>query len=72
MPIIVYSEGNRSVGFIVDGILDVVEESVVLETCTSHGGILGSVVVQGKVTDMLDVQGVIRAQAPWFYEGAAA
>jgi len=72
IPIIVYSEGARSVGFIVDGILDVVEEVVVIERCTSQAGILGSVVVQGKVTDMLDVENVIRSQAPWFYQVAAA
>jgi two-component system chemotaxis sensor kinase CheA len=72
MPIIVYSEETRSVGFIVEAILDVVDEVVTMERCTSQPGILGSVVVQGKVTDILDVQSIIRAQAPWFYEGAAA
>ena len=72
MPIIVYSEETRSVGFIVEAILDVVDEVVTMERCTSQPGILGSVVVQGKVTDILDVQNIIRSQAPWFYEGAAA
>ena len=67
MPIIVYSEEARSVGFIVEAILDVVDEVVAMERCTSQPGILGSVVVQGKVTDILDVQSIIRSQAPWFY-----
>jgi two-component system chemotaxis sensor kinase CheA len=34
----------------------------------AHGnGILGSVVIQDKVTDLLDVQAVIRAADPSFY-----
>jgi len=67
IPVIVYSEGGRSVGFIVGAILDVVEETISIERCTSQQGVLGAIVVQGKVNDLLDVQGVIHAHAPWFY-----
>jgi two-component system chemotaxis sensor kinase CheA len=70
--VIVYSEGGRSVGFVVDRILDVVEDVIRIEKCTSQPGILGAAVIQGRVTDLLDVQGVLREQAPWFFERAAA
>jgi two-component system, chemotaxis family, sensor kinase CheA len=72
VPVIVYSERGRSVGFVVSRILDVIEETIAVERCVSEQGVLGAVIVQGKVTDLLDVQGVIQANAPWFFEGAAA
>jgi two-component system chemotaxis sensor kinase CheA len=72
ISVIVYSEGSRSVGFVVASILDVVEESISIQRCTSQRGVLGAIVVQGKVTDLLDIQGVIQAHAPWFYATDAA
>jgi two-component system chemotaxis sensor kinase CheA len=72
VQVIVYSERQRSVGFVVGGILDVVEDSVHLERCTSQRGLLGAAVIQGRVTDLLDVDAVIRTQHPAFFEGRAA
>jgi two-component system chemotaxis sensor kinase CheA len=69
--VIVYREEEHNIGFIVGRILDVVEESVSLER-GANNGLSGTIVVQGKVTELLDVQTVIRTQAPWFYAGAAA
>ena len=72
VPVIVYAERGRSVGFIVGRILDVVEQPIAVERCTSREGVLGAVVLDGRVTDLLDVQGVIQSHAPWFFEGVAA
>jgi two-component system, chemotaxis family, sensor kinase CheA len=72
VPVIVYSEGGRSVGFVVGRILDVVEERLAVGRSMARNGVLGAVVVDGKVTDLLDVQGVIQAHAPWFFNGVAA
>jgi len=72
LPAIVYSEGSRSIGFVVDSILDVVEECVQIERCTTSAGVLGAGLIQGKVTDLLDVRGLIQQQAPWFFEESAA
>jgi len=68
LQVVVYSEGGRSVGFVVDQILDIVEEPVAVRQRGSRSGVLGAVVVQGKVTDLLDVHGVIRRSTPSFFE----
>jgi len=70
--VIVYTEGGRSVGFVVGRIVDVVEDTVHLDRCTARRGVLGATVIQGKVTDMLDVEGVIRAYHPAFFGVRAA
>jgi two-component system chemotaxis sensor kinase CheA len=68
MQVIVYSEQSRSVGLVVDRILDIVEESVSLEQPSRRLGLLGSAVVQQRVTDMLDVRGLIQSAHPSFFE----
>jgi two-component system chemotaxis sensor kinase CheA len=68
LQVIVYSEQGRSVGFVVDQILDVVEESITVRNRTARDGVLGAAVVQGKVTDLLDVHGVIRRTDPTFFD----
>jgi two-component system chemotaxis sensor kinase CheA len=67
LQVIVYAEDGRSVGFVVEQILDVVEEKVTVRNQTTRDGVLGAIVVQGKVTDLLDVHGVIRRTDPGFF-----
>jgi two-component system chemotaxis sensor kinase CheA len=64
LKMVVYSKGARSIGLIVDQILDIVEESVNNQYQTSQAGILGTAVIQQRVTDLLDVQGMLLAHAP--------
>ena len=61
LQVVVYSDRGRSVGLVVDRILDIVEESFVLERHTGRKGVLGSAVIQKRVTDILDVPGLIAA-----------
>jgi len=61
LHVVVYSDQGRSVGLVVDRILDIAEESLVIERHTGRKGILGSAVVQKRVTDILDVPGLIAA-----------
>jgi two-component system chemotaxis sensor kinase CheA len=72
MQVIVYSDQGRSVGVVVDNIIDIVEEVVTIKKGSQGHGLLGSTVVQDKVTDMLDVTGVIRQADPEFYENQLA
>jgi two-component system, chemotaxis family, sensor kinase CheA len=67
LQVVVYAERGRSVGLVVERILDIVEEDVVLEHTAERAGILGSAVVQQRVTDLLDVQGVVRTAQPGFF-----
>ena len=67
MQVVVYSEQGRSVGLVVGSINDIVEESITVKRDAVADGILGSAVIQNKVTDLLDVPAVIRAADPSFY-----
>ncbi|MEZ5352674.1 MAG: chemotaxis protein CheW [Bryobacteraceae bacterium] len=56
---IVFSEGDQQVGLVVDRILDIVEDQVSVRTETRHPGLLGSAVVGGKITDFVDLPGIL-------------
>jgi two-component system chemotaxis sensor kinase CheA len=62
--VVVYSEGNRTVGLIVDRIVDIVEQHDAVETLSPHAGVLGSFVSQQHVTELLDLPAIIRAAIP--------
>ena len=62
--VVVYSEGNRTVGLIVDRIVDIVEQHDAVETLSPHAGVLGSFVSQHHVTELLDLPAIIRAAIP--------
>ena len=64
--VVVHSEGGRSVGFIVDSILDIVEETVTMQELSGRPGVLGSAVIQSRVTEILDVHRMICAALPSF------
>ncbi|MCC6231785.1 MAG: chemotaxis protein CheW [Verrucomicrobiales bacterium] len=70
MHVVVYSEQGRSVGLVVGRIEDIVEDHIAVQAGGGQGGILGSAVVQGQVTDLLDVKGVIQVAEPGFFEVA--
>lgn len=61
LQVVVYTHNGRSVGLVVDRILDIVEESFVVQPQPGRKGILGSAVIQKRVTDVLDLPGLIAA-----------
>jgi two-component system chemotaxis sensor kinase CheA len=68
---IVFVDGNRSLGIMVEQILDIVEEAVSIRQPSKRFGLLGSAVVGKQVTDFLDVRAVIQAAVPeWLRAGA--
>jgi two-component system, chemotaxis family, sensor kinase CheA len=74
LPVVVYTRQGRSVGLVVGRILDIVEDRVVLEKRgRSRGnGILGSAVIQGRVTELLDLPAVVQQAEPEVIEFAQA
>jgi two-component system chemotaxis sensor kinase CheA len=72
MQVVVYTEKNRSVGLVVDRILDIVEENLVIEKLAARPGIRGSAVIQKRVADILDVEGVVRAAHPHLFAAQPA
>ncbi len=71
MQVVVYSENGRSVGLIVGKIEDIVTENITAKRHAFGNGILGSVVIQDRVTDLLDVHSIIRASDPSFPIGGS-
>lgn len=68
LQVVVYSHHNRSVGLVVDRIIDIVEDSLEVQRESHHTGVLSSVVIQDRVTDMVDIEGVVRAFDPSFFD----
>jgi chemotaxis protein histidine kinase CheA len=68
IQVVVYTDHDRSVGIIVDRILDITREAVRIGKHSGRQGALGSMVVQGSVTELLDVKGIVQAAFPNFFE----
>jgi two-component system chemotaxis sensor kinase CheA len=64
LQVIVYTKNGRSVGLVVDRILDVVEQGVAVESRALRPGILGSAVIRQRVTDMLDLPALVAENLP--------
>jgi two-component system chemotaxis sensor kinase CheA len=64
IQVVVYAEGKRTVGLIVDRIVDIVEERAAVESLAPRAGVVGSFVTQRQVTDLLDVPAIVRAAVP--------
>ncbi len=68
---IVFSDGGRSVGVLVDQILDIVDEAVEIKAQQQRPGLLGSAVIGGKVSDILDVRALLEQVDPAWLRGEA-
>ena len=68
LQVVVYTKNGRSVGLLVDDILDIVHENITMQRESDRPGLLGAAVIEGKVTDLVDAEGVIRAVDPSFFE----
>lgn len=67
VQVVVFSDNDRSVGLIVDQILDIAEEAVTIRQTSQRPGLLGSGVIGSQVADFLDVSYILRASAAnWF------
>lgn len=61
VQVIVHTRNEQSVGLVVDRIVDIVEQALVVQRTGIRPGILGSAVIEKRVTELLDVEGIIRA-----------
>jgi two-component system chemotaxis sensor kinase CheA len=72
LQVVVYSENGRSVGLVVDRIADIVESAVDLSRRTASQELLASIVIQQRVTDLLNLPALIRRADPTFYDASAS
>ncbi len=54
-PVLVFAENHTSIGLAVDEIVDVVEERVDLQMSSDREGVIGSAIIKGKATDVVDI-----------------
>ena len=68
----VYTKNGRSIGFVVDRVYDVVEVVVEIKDVIRREGVLGTTVIQGNVTEILDVDWILKLAPPGFFDSAVA
>ena len=67
-PILVFSDSGRSMGLVVDEIVDIVEQRLDIEVASERPGVLGYAVIKGIATEIIDVAHFLpQAYADWFH-----
>ncbi len=72
-PVLVFTDRDRAMGLVVDEIVDIVEDRLKVELASEQSGVIGSAVVSGKATDIIDASYyLIQAFSDWFTRESAA
>ena len=64
LQVIVFGDGVRRIGLVVDEIIDIVQDVFETKGRSTRQGIAGTVVIQGRVTELFDVQSFLHRVAP--------
>jgi two-component system chemotaxis sensor kinase CheA len=67
VQMVVYTRGERSVGFVVERILDIASERIGTRSDIDDHALVGSIVVGEKVVELLDMESAVLAADPHFY-----
>lgn len=54
-PVLVFSDDDRSMGLVVDEILDIIDTNLNIEINVPQPGVLGSALIRGQATEIMDV-----------------
>ena len=54
-PLLVFTDGVRSMALVVDEIIDIVEDRLDIEVAGNSPGVLGSAIIKGQATEIIDV-----------------
>jgi len=73
-PVLVFTDRDRSMGLLVEEIVDIVEDRLKMELQVEQPGLIGTAVINGKATEVIDTGHYLtRAFGDWFgREDAAA
>jgi two-component system, chemotaxis family, sensor kinase CheA len=63
-PVIVFSDGERTMGLAVDAIRDIVEDQLRIERRAQRPGVLGVCVIDGRATEVIDTDHFLRTAFP--------
>ena len=66
-PVLVFSAQDKSMGLIVDNILDILEDKIDVQYSSGKKGVLGSAIINEKATDIIDVSYYVQStDKDWF------
>jgi two-component system chemotaxis sensor kinase CheA len=67
-PLLVFSDAGRSMALVVDEIVDIVDETLNIDVGSDREGVVGSAVIRGQATEILDVGHYLPlAYEDWFH-----
>jgi two-component system chemotaxis sensor kinase CheA len=69
IQVVVYAGQGLRVGLVVDKILDIVAEPLLAKAPSNRPGVMFSAVVQGRVTEFLDIDSILRAADSHLFRG---
>jgi two-component system chemotaxis sensor kinase CheA len=61
VQVVVYAGKGQRVGLVVANIIDIVEETIVARSRANRPGVLFTAVIQGRVTEFLDLEWIVRS-----------
>lgn len=62
--VVVCGEGDQQIGLLVDRIVDIASEAITVQGASSRVGVVGTAVVQGRVTELVDVAALLARPEP--------
>lgn len=66
-PLLVFADRGKSVGILVDGIVDIREEVIDVQVSTNKPGLVGSAIISGKATEIVEVMHYLNSvHGDWF------
>jgi two-component system, chemotaxis family, sensor kinase CheA len=66
-PILVFDHEGKALGIVVDEVVDIARDHVSVDLTAERSGLLGSAIIAGKATDLIDVEYYVsRNFANWF------
>ncbi|MBL4692114.1 MAG: chemotaxis protein CheW, partial [Magnetovibrio sp.] len=69
--VLVFTEQDRSMGLVVDEIVDIVDDRLKVEITADQAGLIGSAIIDGKATDIVDAGHYLTLAYPnWLGHGA--
>lgn len=72
-PVLVFTDRDHSMGLVVDEIVDIVEDHLNIELASDREGFVGSAVISGKATDLIDAGYYLTKAFPdWFGRAESA
>jgi two-component system, chemotaxis family, sensor kinase CheA len=72
-PVLVFTDRERSMGLLVEEIVDIVEDRLKMELQVEQPGLIGTAVINGRATDVIDTGHYLtRAFGDWFGRDDAA